>query len=197
MDINAIRALIAENYEKSCFNMGQEPNKSIIREFKIEIPKSIKELDIVFKGNDKLNFTTRMKSSDLIILCEIFENFTELIRHIDLSYNLLDDSSIIEFSKVLENCHELESLNLQGNDIESQGASAISEALKKNKSLKYLNLDSNKIRTDGAKTVVEVLFITENLVELNLGNNEIDHNGIIAITSVLIWNMNTLIVMFL
>lgn len=57
----------------------------------------------------------------------------------------------------------------------------------------YLNLDSNQIGTEGAMSLVEMLFTNKGIRELNLNNNDIDADGVIAITSVLNFNNRNLV----
>lgn len=76
-------------------------------------------------------------------------------------------------------------LQLQGNNIKSEGAQYLAEALKQCTNLQQLNLNLNKIKTNGAMMVTELLFTHDKLLSLNLGNNKIDHDGIIGILSVL------------
>lgn len=79
-------------------------------------------LDIIFRGNDKFNFTSRLKDKDIIILCETLNESGDLIRHIDLSYNHISDTGAESLAQLISNCPYLESLNLQGNDIETAGS---------------------------------------------------------------------------
>ena len=76
-------------------------------------------------------------------------------------------------------------LNLQGNNIKSDGAQSLADALKNCLNLQYLNLNGNKIKTNGAMVVTELLFTHDKLLSLNLGNNKMDHDGVIGILSVL------------
>ena len=80
---------------------------------------------------------------------------------------------------------QLLGLNLQGNNIKSEGAQYLAEALKQCTNLQMLNLNLNKIKTNGVMMVTELLFTHDKLLSLNLGSNKIDHDGIIGILSVL------------
>lgn len=57
----------------------------------------------------------------------------------------------------------------------------------------YLNLDNNQIGTEGAMNLVEMLFTNKGIREINLKNNQIDADGVIAITSVLNFNNRNII----
>lgn len=54
---------------------------------------------------------------------------TEIVRHIDLSFNELTDVGMEIFAKFVEGCSNLESLNLQGNNLGVTTAEKISQAL--------------------------------------------------------------------
>lgn len=82
--------------------------KSINRKTQVDQKMVDNSIDLIFRGNYKLNFQERLEDKDLLLLCSaintldnsIFENF----RHIDLSYNNLTDSSIVEFINLLRKC---------------------------------------------------------------------------------------------
>lgn len=82
MSIQSLRASISEKYAEHCSKIHQEPNKSVIRELlkpsHVAPPSEDFQgayggdsLDLIFRGNDKLNFTSRLRDRDAIILCEI------------------------------------------------------------------------------------------------------------------------------
>ena len=169
MDAQKLKEIISKKYEIECDKDSQPKNKSLVKYLGIPINPNSQYIDIIFRGNDKYNFTSRMSNKDLIFLCTAFEESASVIRHIDLSYNLISDESVKILAKLLNQCSELESLNLQGNDIENVGAQVISEALQENKNIQYLNLSFNRIKTDGAMSIVEFLFTNRSLKELNLG----------------------------
>jgi Ran GTPase-activating protein (RanGAP) involved in mRNA processing and transport len=74
-----------------------------------------------------------------------------------LSYNEISDVGIEIFSKLIENCHTLESLNLQGNNLGPNSAEKISEALKNTEYLRYLNLENNQVGTNGVIVTVFII----------------------------------------
>lgn len=73
-------------------------------------------IDIIFRGNYKLNFNERLKDKDLLFLVQVLdmemENIHDRIRHIDLSYNNLTDSSVVELINFIKKCSYVRSLNL-------------------------------------------------------------------------------------
>ncbi|EGR33186.1 hypothetical protein IMG5_060000 [Ichthyophthirius multifiliis] len=199
MNIQQIRNEISHEFLENCQQIKHEANKILISE--LEYPSrtlqqdSEETLDIVFRGNDKLNFTSRLKDKDIIILSEVLKKHASIIHHIDLSFNLITDIGAEALSSLLALCNNIESLNLQGNNIENTGGLHLADKLKENFSLKYLNLDSNKIKTNGSMNIIEILFNNKNLIELNLADNDITHDGMIGITSVLNFQNNTLAVL--
>ncbi len=50
-----------------CKKISHEPNNSLVRYLSNPITKSF-YLDLVFRGNDKLNFNNRLTDRDLILL---------------------------------------------------------------------------------------------------------------------------------
>ena len=179
------------NYLQKCKDLEVEPNKSLIRY--LEEPGAEEFcLDLIFRGNYKLNFNNRFRDNDMIILSSILEEHSELVRNIDLSFNLITENGIKPFAKLLNKVPNIESLNLQGNQLDVDGAKALAEAIKENKSLQYLNLSDNNIQTDGVLQIILILFANKNLKELNLADNKIDHDGMSGIASVLNWHNNTL-----
>lgn len=170
MDTQKLKEIISKKYQLECEKESQPPNKSLLKYFNLPMSSKSQYIDIIFRGNDKYNFTSRMSNKDLIYLCTAFDESASVIRHIDLSYNLISDESAKILAKFLSKCSDLESLNLQGNDIENPGAQVISESLQENQNIQYLNLSFNRIKTDGTMSVVEFLFTNKSLKELNLGN---------------------------
>ena len=169
MDVQKLKGIIYKKYQLECEKEAHPQNKSLSKMLDLPINSKSQYIDVVFRGNDKYNFSSRLSDKDLSILCESFAESASVIRHLDLSFNLISDNSAKTFAKLLRGCENLESLNLQGNDIESKGAQSISEALQENKSIQYLNLSFNRIKTDGAMSIVELLFTNKSLKELNLG----------------------------
>jgi Ran GTPase-activating protein (RanGAP) involved in mRNA processing and transport len=142
-------------------------------------------LDFIFMGNDKFNFSSRIDDLDLMPIASILEPHAIFIEHIDLRYNRITDTGAISISKVLRAAANLKTLNLQSNLIQEDGAESVAESLEGNDNLLYINLNGNKIRTAGMKKVVALLKSNPRIVELDIGDNEIDHDGIIDMTTTL------------
>lgn len=169
MDSQKLKEIISKKYKLECEKASHPQNKSLDRYLSLPISPSLNLISLIFRGNDKYNFSSRLSDKDLILLCNSLQESVSVIKDIDFSYNHLGNDSAKELAKLLAQCENLESLNLQGNDIESTGAQAISEALQENKCIQYLNLSFNRIKTDGAMAIVELLFTNKTIKELNLG----------------------------
>ena len=50
-----------------CSKISHEPNNSLVRYFSNPVQKSF-YLDLIFRGNDKLNFSHRLTDRDIILL---------------------------------------------------------------------------------------------------------------------------------
>ena len=101
---------IASDYKNQCDKLSIPANKALWRNFDSPIrgptngggdEEDSESINIVFKGNDKLNFSDRMRDKDLIILCQVMENYKELIRHVDLSYNEITNTGCSALGKFL------------------------------------------------------------------------------------------------
>jgi Ran GTPase-activating protein (RanGAP) involved in mRNA processing and transport len=188
--IRDVKEQLAKAYKDACEKTKTKLNRALNRYLE-EVDTGKSTLDIIFRGNNKVNFSSRLSDQDLILLCSILEPHVTRIGHIDLSYNHITDHGAISLGKLLALCKPI-SLNLQGNSIEIDGAKAIAEAIKENTTLEYININNNNIQTDGVLQIVHVLFVNKNLKALHLADNKINHDGISGIMSVLGWHNNTL-----
>ena len=168
--------------EEQAIQQQEEIERAENEDYEIEEGKS---LDLIYRGNDKNNFSNRISDDQLVPLVKVLEPHAVSIQHIDLRYNHLSDSGAEVLAELLKPAVHLITLSLQSNMIEEDGASAIADALSGHESMLYLNLNGNKIRTKGANKIVELLFSCPAIEELDLGNNDIDHDGVIAITTAL------------
>lgn len=66
-DINTLRKQISDKYITMCQKISHTPNNSLTRYLANPVTKSF-YLDIIFRGNDKLNFNNRLTDRDLILL---------------------------------------------------------------------------------------------------------------------------------
>ena len=77
-DTGALRSEITDKYRELCTKIGHEPNTSFVRGFATAPVKSF-YLDIIFRGNDKLNFNHRLSDHDVILLSSAFENHEKVV----------------------------------------------------------------------------------------------------------------------
>lgn len=78
-DINELRNKLAAGYEEACKKISHPPNKGIVRQLQTPVVKSF-YLDVVYRGNDKLNFGHRMTDKDLILLSDLLREHQNVIR---------------------------------------------------------------------------------------------------------------------
>lgn len=89
--------------------------KSINRTTTIDPSITDNSIDLIFRGNYKLNFSNRLQDKDLLLLIQVITNidrFSDKLRHIDLSYNNLTDNSVGELISLCRKAPNVKSLNL-------------------------------------------------------------------------------------
>ncbi len=82
-------------------------------------------VDLIFRGNYKLNFSERLQDQDVLLLIQSIqsqEGLLDKLRHLDFSYNDLSDNSVGELISLCRKCPYVKSLNLQANSVGSQSA---------------------------------------------------------------------------
>ena len=157
--------------------------------------KTVKDLSEGFQVYVTINNTLLNKSNlrfvkeslDLICkghdknsLCTAFKCCTYL-QTLDLSGNSIGSDGAVALADVLKCCTNLKTLNLSGNYIGSDGAVALAEGLKCCTNLQTLNLMDNIIGLDGAEALAKVLKCCANLQTLNLRDNGIGSDGVVAL----------------
>ena len=98
------------------------------------------------------------------------------IAKLDLSYNDLNCTGCVVLSEVMKEC-SLRDLNLEKNDICSEGAVALANAVAKNLTLRNLVLRGNQIGESGAKALGEMLKQNSALKILDLSSCSIGNDG--------------------
>ena len=71
-DVNSLRKEISDKYIAMCQKISHEPNNSLVRYLSNPVAKSF-YLDLIFRGNDKLNFNSRLTDRDIILLTSALE----------------------------------------------------------------------------------------------------------------------------
>lgn len=77
-DVNAIRLEIAEKYASMCKKISHQPNNSFMRYMSNPVAKSF-YIDLIFRGNDKLNFNSRLSDRDVILLTSALEGHENVV----------------------------------------------------------------------------------------------------------------------
>jgi Ran GTPase-activating protein (RanGAP) involved in mRNA processing and transport len=96
------------------------------------------------------------------------------VTNIDLSGNEISDEGASALADALKVNKSVTSIDLSCNEISDEGASALADALKVNTSLTNIDLCYNKIGDEGASALANALKVNTSVTEINLGNNEID-----------------------
>lgn len=73
-EANQIRKEICQKYLSMCQKISHIPNGSLVKYLSTPTTKSF-YLDIIFRGNDKLNFTSRLTDRDIILLTRALDGY--------------------------------------------------------------------------------------------------------------------------
>jgi len=179
---------LAIKYTTECKLLNILPHQAILTQFNNSSPT----MDLIIRGNDKINFHQRIQDTTLFPIVTALKPFAQQIIIIDLSYNQIQDDGANKLGDLIKDAISLKVLILKSNSIGPTGAKSLRKALKMVSTIEELDLSNNFIKTDGSMSLTKLLFTHTNLHKLDLGNNEIDHDGIIAITSVMNLTNNTL-----
>lgn len=112
---------------------------------------------------------------------------------LDLEWNSLGDPVAFALATYLRGPKAtLLSVNLERNELRSEGASALAEALTVNTSLRNLNLAFNRIGGHACGAVRDMLKVNRTLLTLNLSMNAIYHDGAVLLAEGLCANKTLL-----
>jgi hypothetical protein len=120
---------------------------------------------------DEKRFTN---SSDVSKVADLYATFFGKVTYVDeLVFKGLEwgDADVVVLCEVLPRFAALRTLDLTGNKIGPEGASALGEALKVNTVLTFLGLWLNNIGDEGAEAIAEALKVNATLTKLNLECN--------------------------
>ena len=120
------------------------------------------------------------KGHDKKSLCTALKCCTYL-QTLDLSGNNIGSNGAVALAKGLKHCTNLKKLYLHCNSIGSDGALPLAEGLKCCTNLHALNLSYNSIGSDGAVALAEGLKCCTNLQTLCLSYNTIGSDGVVAL----------------
>mmetsp|Transcript_2994 Transcript_2994/g.4277 ORF Transcript_2994/g.4277 Transcript_2994/m.4277 type:complete len:1133 (+) Transcript_2994:33-3431(+) len=113
------------------------------------------------------------------------------LKTLDVTGNGVNFEGASAIANFLKTNATLEHLIIDKNYIGAEGAEYVAAALKKNKSLKTLSLDSNFILADGVHAIAEPLkFTNASLTELSLSFNNLDYPGTSELADVILTNIS-------
>ena len=139
--------------------------------------------------NNKLYKNTRFKIIDENEIYK-FKCFNNNLKEFDLSYNYLMNLSLIKNILCLKN---ISKLDLRSNNLGDKNISIISNYIKENSiSLKILNIQSNQISSEGCKSLAEMLKNNKYLKIINLAGNSLGFKGIQYLCKSISFNNNKL-----
>ena len=98
--INDIKAQVRKAYQDNCAKAEVAPNKGLLR-FLEEPDLDGETFNIIFRGNHKLNFSSRLSDEDVILLCTALEPYAKYISNVDLSYNLISDTGVNSIARLV------------------------------------------------------------------------------------------------
>jgi Leucine-rich repeat (LRR) protein len=134
--------------------------------------------------SEPLNGSTEVKlkiiMTQLKQITYLYKITTLILRRCDIQIN------IEEFIKVIKNCPMLEKLDLQRNNINTEGAIMIAKGLRKCHKLLHIDLYINKIGNKGAIKITKLLKYCPQLSYLNLSFNMIYDKGIKKLVKIII-----------
>ena len=113
-------------------------------------------------------------SSDVSKVADLYATFFGKVTYVDeLVFKGLEwgDADVVVLCEVLPRFAAVRTLDLTGNKIGPEGASALGEALKVNTVLTFLGLWLNNIGDEGAEAIAEALKVNATLTKLNLEGN--------------------------
>jgi hypothetical protein len=73
-EANQVRKEISEKYLVMCEKISHTPNNSLVKYLSTPTTKSF-YLDIIFRGNDKTNFSSRLTDRDIILLTRALDGY--------------------------------------------------------------------------------------------------------------------------
>ncbi|KAL9684596.1 hypothetical protein QQ045_022037 [Rhodiola kirilowii] len=138
--------------------------------------------------SEALGSCTHIKKLDLrdnmfgveagLALCEPISRFSDLTE-VYLSYlNLEDEAATAILNALKDSAPSLEVLELAGNDITAETASALAACLQAKQFLTNLNLSENELKDEGAVVISKALESgNEQLVEIDMSTNAIRDTG--------------------
>ena len=171
----------------------------------IKSMNNLQHLECLYTDNISSNNSQLL--SDCLKLCKNIRGLSLYIKNVSIQSSILDVVKCCanlqslditgcnigsEGVALLFDDHQclvnLHTLNLSGNEIGSDGAQVLSKVLVHCKNLRCLDLSYNGIGDDGAVALAEGLKDLTSLLELRLGYNKITSQSVLALVEVLQYN---------
>ena len=116
-----VKAEVLELYKDKCDEAGIEPHQALCVYLEETYDENL-SIDLVIQGNDKFNFTDRVDDVQLKVICSTLERYAVYIEEVDLRFNKITDEGAKALGDLIQRSPKLAALNLQGNNIKSEGA---------------------------------------------------------------------------
>ena len=108
-----------------------------------------------------------------------------LLNYLDLSYNVIDISSMQILTNGIANCHSIKTLILAGCSLQANTVHVLNVHLTTNSHVKEINLAFNSLGAMGAMSIATVIELNSCITSINLRRNGIGYQGGIAISEAL------------
>jgi hypothetical protein len=95
-------------------------------------------------------------------------------------------------SETIVSLHDTRSVDLEGANIDAEGAAALAEALKGNTSVTSINIENNRIGAEGASALANALKENTSVTDFNLAINRIGAEGASALADALKLNRSVM-----
>ena len=119
------------------------------------------------------------------LLRNISYNKLKFIKNLDLQGNNIGSEGAVALADGLKSCNNLQTLNLYSNNIGAKGAIALADGLKSCNNLQELHLSNNYFGAEGTVALADGLKSCYNLQALNFSDNDISAEGIVALVDAL------------
>ena len=106
-----IKTEVLELYNEKCKARQVTPHRAFVRYLE-ETYDENDAIEIVIKGNDKLNFSNRIDDKALLAICATLERYPVYIEDIDLRYNEITCAGAKALASLIARSQRLLGLNL-------------------------------------------------------------------------------------
>ncbi|UPR02649.1 hypothetical protein HOP50_10g59760 [Chloropicon primus] len=174
-----------EEYAAKCEEFKCEPLLSVMQQIDEAALRGEVVSSLNLRGISKTKLNEKVTN---VKLRAVAEAFTRELKHLDVSYNFVDDSSCQPLIKLLETSTSLKELDLGGNDLCVHGSLLLAQALSdkdKPPVLEALSLQGNPLGDEGGYAISDSMRKNVNLRELNLNDTGIGISSLINVADAL------------